>query len=88
MLLYLFVFMRTNLCNAPVIVENTYTVARGYYSIANINLRTMVAVQRTIQGSTNNCNKYYGASNTVLHSKIAMYADDIALYSIIESPSD
>ena len=29
-----------------------------------------------------------GASNTVLHGKIAMYADDIALYSIIKNPSD
>ena len=29
-----------------------------------------------------------GASNTVLHSKIAMYADDVALYSIIKNPSN
>ena len=29
-----------------------------------------------------------GASNTSLHGKIAMYADDIALYSIIKNPSD
>ena len=29
-----------------------------------------------------------GASNAVLHSKIAMYADDIALYSIIKNPND
>ena len=67
MLLYLFVFMRTNLCNAPVIVENTYTVARGYYSIANINLRTMVAVQRTIQGLTT-------ATNTMEHQTLCYIA--------------
>ena len=29
-----------------------------------------------------------GATNTVLHGKIAMYADDIALYSFIKNPSD
>ena len=29
-----------------------------------------------------------GTSNTSLHGKIAMYADDIALYSIIKNPSD
>ena len=29
-----------------------------------------------------------GASNTVLHGKITMYADDIALYSIIKNSSD
>ena len=29
-----------------------------------------------------------GASNILLHGKIAMYADDIALYSIIKNPSD
>ena len=29
-----------------------------------------------------------GASNTSLHGKIAMYANDIALYSIIKNPSD
>ena len=40
MLLYLF---ENNLCNTPVIVENTYTIARVYYSIGNINLGTVVA---------------------------------------------
>ena len=29
-----------------------------------------------------------GASNTVLHGKITMYADDIALYSIMKNPSN
>ena len=29
-----------------------------------------------------------GASKAALHSKIAMYADDIALYSIIKNPRD
>ena len=29
-----------------------------------------------------------GVSNSVLHSKLAMYADDIALYKIIRNPSD
>ena len=37
--------MKTNLCNALVIQDNSYT-------IANINLETMDTVQKIIQGQT------------------------------------
>ena len=37
--------MRTNLCNALVVQENSYT-------IANINLETIDTVQKIIQGQT------------------------------------
>ena len=37
--------MQTNLCNALVIQENSYT-------IANMNLETMDIVQKIIQGQT------------------------------------
>ena len=40
-----YTLMRTNLCNALVIQENSYT-------IANINLETMDTVQKIIQGQT------------------------------------
>ena len=42
--------MRKNLCNAPVIQENSYT-------IANINPETVDTVQKT-KTVTNNNNKY------------------------------
>jgi len=42
---FYFFFMRTNLCNALVVQENSY-------SIANINLETIDTVQKIIQGQT------------------------------------
>ena len=42
---FLLFFMRTNLCNALVIQENSY-------AIANINFETMDTVQKIIQGQT------------------------------------
>ena len=42
---FFYFFMRTNLCNALVIQENSY-------SIANINLETIDTVQKIIQGQT------------------------------------
>ena len=50
--------MRTNLCNALVIQENSYT-------IANINLETMDTVQKITDNSNNNY--YYLISDRVMH---------------------